>query len=199
MSVARDEEIRGEGQSDAVQLVARIRAGERAAEGELVQRYTRGVSIILRRLAGTAAVADDLYQDVFLRAVEKIRAGEVRDPERLSGFICGLARNLAIDYFRRRAPERASAEPEAGLSIADPAPGPLARVLHLEDSAVVRQVMNELPSDRDRQVLRRFYLEEEDKDAICADLGLTSLHFNRVLHRARERFRELYKKAGERR
>ncbi len=88
--------------------------GERTAEEELVRRYTRGVSIILRRLAGTAAAADDLYQEVFLRAVEKIRAGEVRDPERLSGFICALARNLAIDHFRRRAPEKAPAEPEAG-------------------------------------------------------------------------------------
>ncbi len=71
-------------------------------------------------------------------------------------------------------------------------------MLHLEDSAIIRQVIQELPSERDRQVLRRFYLEEDDKDAICADLNLTSLHFNRVLHRARERFRELYKKAGER-
>jgi RNA polymerase sigma-70 factor (ECF subfamily) len=198
LTVAGGQEIRGEGLPDPARLVARIREGERTAEEELVRRYTRGVSIILRRLAGTAAAADDLYQEVFLRAVEKIRAGEVRDPERLSGFICALARNLAIDHFRRRAPEKAPAEPEARLSIPDPAPGPLARVLHLEDSAIIRQVMNELPSDRDRQVLRRFYLEEDDKDAICADLNLTSLHFNRVLHRARERFRELYKKAGER-
>ncbi len=59
MTVAGGQEIRGEGQSDPAQLVARIRAGERTAEEELVRRYTRGVSIILRRLAGTAAVADE--------------------------------------------------------------------------------------------------------------------------------------------
>lgn len=196
MTVAGGQEIR-EVRPDPAQLVARIRQGERTAEEELVRRYSRGVSIILRRLAGSETVADDLYQDVFLRAVEKIRAGEVRDPERLSGFICSLARNLAIDYLRRSAPEKASADAAAGLSIADPAPGPLARVLHLEDAAAIRQVMSELSSDRDRQVLYRFYLKEEDKDAICADLNLTSLQFNRVLHRARERFRELYKKTGE--
>jgi RNA polymerase sigma-70 factor (ECF subfamily) len=44
-------------------------------------------------------------------------------------------------------------------------------------------------------VLFRFYVVEDDKDRICADLGLTSLHFNRVLHRARERYRELYERA----
>jgi RNA polymerase sigma-70 factor (ECF subfamily) len=55
-------------------------------------------------------------------------------------------------------------------------------------------VLAELPSERDRQVLFRFYLAEEDKDQICKDLGLSSLHFNRVVFRARERYRDLYLK-----
>ena len=49
-----------------------------------------------------------------------------------------------------------------------------------------------MKSARDRQVLFRFYIAEENKEDICSDLGLSSLHFNRVLFRARERFRELY-------
>jgi hypothetical protein len=43
-------------------------------------------------------------------------------------------------------------------------------------------------------VLFRFYLAEDKKEQICADLGLSGLHFNRVLHRARERYLELYKR-----
>jgi RNA polymerase sigma-70 factor (ECF subfamily) len=182
-------------QSNPGELVARIRNGERAAEDELVARYSRGVTMILRRAASVPAAVDDLYQEVFLRAVEKIRGGEVRDPERLSGFICGLARNLAIDYFRRDAPAGRVDDADAGDSVPDRAPGPLERVLRIEDQRCVRQVMAELPSARDRQLLYRFYLGEEDKERICADLKLTSLQFNRVLHRARERFRELYERA----
>jgi RNA polymerase sigma-70 factor (ECF subfamily) len=182
-------------QSNPGELVARIRKGERAAEEELVARYSRGVSMILRRAASVPAVVDDLYQEVFLRAVQKIRGGEVRDPEKLSGFICGLARNLAIDYFRRNVPAGRLAEADAGDSVPDRAPGPLERVLRIEDQRCVRQVMAELPSARDRQLLYRFYLGEEDKERICLDLKLTSLQFNRVLHRARERFRELYQRA----
>ena len=182
-------------QSNPAELVGRIRSGERAAETELVARYSRGVSMILRRTAGLPAAVDDLYQEVFLRAVEKIRGGEVRDPERLSGFICGLARNLAIDYFRRHAPAESLADSDGSDSVPDRAPGPLERVLRIEDQRCVRQVMEELPSARDRQLLCRFYLGEEDKERICADLKLTSLQFNRVLHRARERFRELYQRA----
>jgi RNA polymerase sigma-70 factor (ECF subfamily) len=176
-------------------LVARIRSGDRAAEAELVGRYSRGVSVILRRAAGSQASADDLYQDVFLRAIEKIRAGEVREPERLSGFISSLARNMAIDHFRRNPPVASMDASDSCASVPDRTVGPLERVLRIEDARCVRQVMAELPSARDRQLLFSFYLEEEDKERICASLKLTSLQFNRVVHRARERFRELYQRA----
>jgi hypothetical protein len=65
--------------STPAELVARIRAGERTAEEELAARYSRGVSVILRRLAGRREVAEDLYQDVFLAVMVKIRDREVRD------------------------------------------------------------------------------------------------------------------------
>jgi RNA polymerase sigma-70 factor (ECF subfamily) len=180
-------------QSSPAGLVARIRNGDRGAEEELIARYSRGVALILRRSASVAAAVEDLYQEVFLRAVEKIRGGEVRDPQRLSGFICGLARNLAIDYFRRRTSQAESLVGSGhDIPVPDQSPSPLAQVLQIEDARRIRQVLTELPSERDRQVLHRFYISEEDKDRICVDLKLTSLQFNRVLHRARERFRELY-------
>jgi RNA polymerase sigma-70 factor (ECF subfamily) len=60
-----------------------------------------------------------------------------------------------------------------------------------ERAEIVRAVLNELPLDRDLEILFRYYLAEEDKHQICADLSLSPLHFNRVLFRARERFRQL--------
>jgi RNA polymerase sigma-70 factor (ECF subfamily) len=52
-------------------------------------------------------------------------------------------------------------------------------------------VIGELPTARDRQLILRFYLGEEDKARLCADLGIESVHFKRVLFRARQRFKEL--------
>ncbi|MCP4664535.1 MAG: hypothetical protein GY856_54820 [bacterium] len=49
-----------------------------------------------------------------------------------------------------------------------------------------------MPTERDREVLSRFYLAEEDKEQICCDLGLAGEHFKRVLFRARRRFKKLY-------
>ena len=115
--------------------------------------------------------------------------------EKLAAFICSVARNLVIEYFRRTARQENLTELAGAERPLHSAPNPLDAVLQKEKAAVVRQVINELPTDRDRQVLFRFYVVEDDKDRICADLGLSSLHFNRVLHRARERYRELYERA----
>ncbi len=188
----------GPSPDSAAELVGRIRAGDREAESDLVVRYGRGVGMLIRRSSSDASVVDDLYQQTFQIALEKIRRGDVREPEKLGSFIASLARNLVIDHFRRAASRR-TAEPSEGIVSADPAPGPLESLLQVERAALVRRVLSDLSSERDRQILFRFYLAEDDKDEICRDLGLTSLHFNRVLFRARERYRELYEEIAVRR
>ncbi|MGH9752919.1 MAG: RNA polymerase sigma factor [Blastocatellia bacterium] len=175
-------------------LVSRIRAGDRQAEAELVERYSCGVTIIIRREIGAASIADDLYQETFRIVIEKTRRGDIRDPEKLSGFVCGVARNLVIDYFRRAARQGSLSEVEEATTLPDPAPDQLEALLRKEQSDFARQVLKEMRNERDIQILFRFYLAEDKKERICADLGLSSLHFNRVLHRARERYLELYKR-----
>jgi DNA-directed RNA polymerase specialized sigma24 family protein len=72
-----------------------------------------------------------------------------------------------------------------------PDAGALTGLLARENAALVRQVLQELGNERDRQILLRFYLAEDDKERIAGDLGLSGLQFNRVLHRARQRYKEL--------
>jgi RNA polymerase sigma-70 factor, ECF subfamily len=178
-----------------VDLVSRIRAGNRQTETELVERYSRGVMIIIRREVRDTAAAEDLYQETFRIILEKIRHGDVREPERLSGFVCGVARNLVIDYFRRATRQESMTEIEEAAPLPHPAPDQLQELLQKEKADLVRQVLKEMPNERDIQALYRFYIADDDKEQICADLGLTTSHFNIVLHRARERFRELYRQA----
>jgi RNA polymerase sigma-70 factor (ECF subfamily) len=182
-------------EESADELVAAIRRGDARADEELVRRYQRGVAIILRAESRDRGAVDDLFQETFRIAIEKIRQGDLRQPERLSGFICSLARNLVIDHFRKAAARRISGDLELAV-LPGPGPDPLDLVLRAERSVLVQRVLAELPSDRDRQILFRFYIAEEDKDSICRDLALTSLHFNRVLFRARERYRDLYVEAA---
>jgi RNA polymerase sigma-70 factor (ECF subfamily) len=176
----------------AEDLVRRIREGEHSAEHELVSRYRGRVMLLLRRTSRDASSWDDLHQQTFHIGLQKIRRGDLREPGKLSRFLRALARNLAIVHFRKAAAEPKQETDETAGSSWDPTPDPLQNLLAAEQEFMVRRVLSEMPNERDREILCRFYLAEEDKDAICRDLGLTSLHFNRVLHRARERYRELY-------
>jgi RNA polymerase sigma-70 factor (ECF subfamily) len=179
---------------NSIALVTRTRSGERQAEDELVERYSRGLSIIRRTVSDPFAV-DDIRQETFRIALEKIRKGDAQEPAKLSGFICSLARNLVIDHFRRTSRFNSREDLDVARPLKDPRPSQLEQLLQEEKLRIVRKVLAELASDRDQQMLYRFYIAEEDKNRICRNLGLTSLHFNRVLFRARERYEELYQEA----
>jgi RNA polymerase sigma-70 factor (ECF subfamily) len=174
-------------------FVSRIMAGDRQAEAELIDSYGRGVRIIIRRAGGDATIIDDLSQETFRIVLEKIRRGEIREPERLSGFIRSVARNLVIEHFRRAARQESLTDTEETIKlITVSAPNQLERLLQKEKAGLVWRVLREMRNKRDIQVLMRYHLAEDTKEQICADLGLTSQQFNLVLHRARERYRQLY-------
>ena len=176
-------------------LVRRILAGEKSAEDELVERYAKGVRIVIRQSAPDTD-AEDIYQETFCLVLQKIRGGEVREPDRLSGFIVSVARNLVIDHFRRSARQQAREEPAETAALYSPEPSQFDRLLQEQRKRLARRVLAAMPSERDRTVLFRFYIADDDKDRICEDLGLSSHHFNQVLCRARERFRSLLEEMG---
>lgn len=179
--------------ADPEELVAGIRSGDRKAEERLFEVYGRGIAILLDRHTNGRPEAEDLLQDTFRLVLEKLRSGELREPSRLPGFIAQIARSLAIEHYRKAARRKTEPDSDALAEVAASGSGPLSDLLARERADLVRQVIQELGTSRDRDILLRFYIAEEDKDRISADLGLSSLQFNRVLHRARERYREIYK------
>jgi len=183
---------------ELVDIVRRIISGDPAAEAEVVRRYEHGVTVIIDHIVRSPSATEDVFQETFRIVLEKLRRGDLRQPERLSGFVCSVAKNTAIDYIRRA--KRSSSREEIGDAehIPDAAPSQLDRILRQERAEVVRQIILELKVERDREVLFRYYVSEQDKDRICFDLGLTRTQFNNVIYRALARFKELYvRKVGE--
>ena len=178
--------------NEAVEALAqRIRIGDPDAEQGLVDRFGRGVRAILWNVCRDRSVVDDLFQETFRVLLQRLRAGAVRDPSQLGAFVASLARNLATEHFRRA--RRSEGDSSARLErLEDPRPSAQELVTRAEQASLVRRIVEELTVPRDRDLLRRFYLGQESKEKIQADHGLTNLQFNRVLHRARERFRELW-------
>jgi RNA polymerase sigma-70 factor, ECF subfamily len=138
-----------------LELVGRIRAGDSKAEEELVQRYRRGVFVIVSHSVADRSVAEDLHQETFRITLEKIRRGDVREPEKLSGFVCSVARNLAIEHFRHCSVRSRTADLDTARGVFDPGPSPLQEILRRENSAIVRQVLDEVKPARYRGILYR--------------------------------------------
>ena len=172
-------------------LVERIRAGNKDAEDELVRRYSRGVSFIIRRKIQNPPDVEELIQQTLMIAIEKIRRGDLHEPKALSGYICGIAGKLAHVHIQKMRVRKLTDIDEIA-SVVDPNRGPFEQLLRKEEAQILRQVIGELKVERDREIITRRYFLDEEKESICMSLSLTSLQFNRVISRALERFRELY-------
>lgn len=172
------------------ELVSRIESGDRHAESELVERYARGIRLFLLQRTENNQAANDLCQDTFVVVLRRLRAGELNKHESLSGFVRQVALNLSINHFRKE--QRYVLKSDIQLSERLFVKDQTSRDI---DGKTVREAidgaLDQLAVPRDRAILRRFYLADEDKGQICEDFGLTSSHFDRVLYRARKRMLDL--------
>ncbi len=176
----------------ASELVARIRNGESHAENELVARYSKALLYMLRRRTnGDLQLAEDVHQDTFRIVIERLRGTGIEDPRKLAGYVHCTGKNVLIGILRRRQRRNTHADSEL-IDATASTPDVQSRAIEQEQLATrVRSLLTELGSDRDRAILTRFYLHQEDKASICQALDLSDLHFNRVLYRAKKRFRDI--------
>ena len=182
----------------STELVRRIGEGDRSAEEELVRRYQRGLVYLVRRRTGDSELALDIAQETFRIAIEKLRRGPLEQVDRVAAYLRGTALNLVIAQGRTQARRATTADSEAIEAVADEAAGPFDNVSSEQVQRIVRTLLGELSVPRDREILVRTYLKDEDKAAICEKLGIDSAHYNRVLFRAKQRFRELLASAAAR-
>ena len=129
---------------------------------------------------------DDIVQEALMRFMLAAREDKIHNQAAVGAFLNGICRNVVSEYRRRNMRDEPMPEvvPEPpGKSI------PEAELFELRDA--IAQGMEQL-SERDRRVLRAFYLEEKSKDEILKQTGMTDENFRVVLCRAKERFRAIY-------
>ena len=83
-------------------LAERIRGHEPSAEEELVRIFADRVRFFVLARTRDPEAARDLAQEVMLAVVRALRGEQLREPERLAGFVYGTARNLVNNYLRTR-------------------------------------------------------------------------------------------------
>jgi RNA polymerase sigma-70 factor, ECF subfamily len=151
--------------------VARLRRGDLDALGELIARYQNRLYRYLLRMVRQPAEAEDLFQQTWLRVVEKIRAF---DPHRnFDAWLFTLARNLAIDHLRRIQPQSLD-EPVLGERSAETRTErlisreslPFDHALATERRSCIAQAMETLPVIY-REVLALRFEEEMKMEEIA--------------------------------
>jgi len=160
-----------------------------------VYRDYPGLRALIIRRVHDPELAADILQDAAVTTLEKLRAGEIAQPEGVGGYLYRVALNHLRNHRRKDRGALSSADGLEALP-GDGGGSEWAEVDRAQWAVTARRALEELPASRDRELLIRFYIEDEDKSSICAALGLSDEHFNRVIFRARNRFRILLESRG---
>jgi RNA polymerase sigma factor (sigma-70 family) len=163
---------------------------------ELYHKFRRPLMQVFQQRRIGPDAAQDLLQRTFLQAIQKIRADGLADPSNLGGYLYRTATNLAAEYWRGELAHQHDSDGDVMTNLIDDALSLEERIDGDSLARSVRNLIEELPGKRDREVLERFYLREESRASVCESLHLTSLQFNQVLWRARQRFGEILRKHG---
>ena len=173
-------------------LLAAVLQKDRKAAAEFVSRYTDPVyAYVSRRLAPRADLVEDVVQDVFLAALQKLDtfAGQ----SSVVGWLLGIARHKVADFYRAlvREPEPLSDDAEASNG----APAIESHLDELIDAArerdKTRRILERLPAAYSAALLWRYWEQCSIKD-MAAQTGRTEKAMERLLARARTHFRQLW-------
>ena len=144
--------------------------GDRLAQGELVDRYEAMVmSIGLKRL-GNYAEAQELCQEVFVKAIERLH--QLKEPEAFGGWLRSITVRMAINRQVRR-PPTVSAEPAVLAATCVDAATPYDVALRRERAEQVHDGLARL-GEMDRDTLTAFYpawrvADRHERGNRCAD------------------------------
>jgi RNA polymerase sigma factor (sigma-70 family) len=170
--------------SDA-ELARAARLGDKKAFVEIVARHQAMVCGITLGILGDFASSEDAAQEAFLAAWRQL--SELREPERLRGWLGQIARNAALGHLRRRRGHEGLEEDV--LVLADQAPRPDEAAATAEEAALVRSSLAKLPETY-RLPLVLYYREGKSVRAVAEALELSEDAVKQRLARGREMLRE---------
>ncbi len=179
--------------TDWAALVSQIKAGEDAGMEQLYKLFSRGIRYYLCRQLGPQELEDKVH-DTFLIVVNAIKRGDLREPERLMGFVRTVVRRQVAAYIESAVhTRRDQTDLECGVTVADRTRDPEQEAIVKEKAALMQSALASL-SVRDRDILVRFYLQEQSQQQICDEMSLTETQFRLLKSRAKAKFGEIGRK-----
>lgn len=157
-------------------------ATDREAEAELCRRLGPRVRLYgLRHLRDEAAAAD-LMQQVMLMMIERLRAGALREPEKLASFVFGICRMVVLDQRRGHARRQRLLEQYGDALLPPEAPSPI------HDHERLVYCLEQLP-ERERSVLLLTFYDDTPAEVLAREMNLSQANVRVIRHRGLSRLR----------
>ena len=179
-------------EKDDVVLIDSILAGDDTAFSEIVNKYKKSVHALIWRKTGDFQVAEEIAQDTFLQAYQKLAT--LKNRTQFAGWLYVIASNLCSDWHRRKKPTMQSLEATNKGSL-DRTSYESYVAEQREKAAterrreIVKNLLNKLP-ESERTVVTLFYLGEMTSEAISKFLGVSVNTIKSRLRRARKRLQK---------
>ena len=165
------------------ELVIAAQGGDQAAFGLLYERFQPVVLAIAMRRLRNMTDAQELSQDVFVQAMQKLT--QLRQPECFAGWLRSITVRMSINRAVRRAPS-VSVEPEMLAATLATDRSPLDDALTAEREGQIRAGLNRL-RDMDRETLEAFYVRGQSLIQMSDEFDAPIGTIKRRLHVARKR------------
>ena len=155
--------------SDA-QLVERSLFGDAAAFGGIVERYQGLICGLAYSACGNPHLSEDLAQETFIAAWRQLR--DLRETDKLKAWLCGIARNVINNHFRKQQRTPTAQAAELHESLPALANSPSENAMSRQEEALVWRALEAMPENY-REPLVLFYRQQESVAAVAASLDLS--------------------------
>jgi RNA polymerase sigma-70 factor (ECF subfamily) len=174
-------------------LVRRVQIGDSSGMLDLYEYILVGLRPYLARQLRPQDYRDKIHS-IFVDVVVAIQHGQLRDPERLMGFARTIARRKVSLYIDEAASDRRNqVEIGALFGLASAAATPEQEMVSQEQRELVRLTLTRL-SEREAEILSRFYLQEQTEMQIRSEMELTHTQYRLLKWRSKARFEQLSRK-----
>jgi RNA polymerase sigma-70 factor, ECF subfamily len=173
------------------EYLRRLGARDPATEAHFFSYFSERLKITLRARGVDAHTIDDVRQETFFRVWAAVQSGSVHNPQGFGSYVQSVCKNVLsenrrVDFRNQHDPLDTTDVPDGNLSLED-------MMQRKENGAIVREVLRKLP-ERDRDILHARFFEERENEDVCAQFGVDRDYLRVLLHRAINKFGELYKK-----
>ncbi|MFK8017099.1 MAG: RNA polymerase sigma factor [Gammaproteobacteria bacterium] len=171
-------------------LVKRIVAGDRSAETEAWTLYDGAMRKAAWWYANCEHDVNDRVSTSWEIALPKLRAGDLKNQDALSAYLCGIVRSVSLGEIRKRPWLTISGDTEHLEQALVDHRTPFDAVAGDQEMQSVVDLINDMSVPRDRDVIIMEYFQHDDRESMCEAYEVTPLQMSRWVSRARNRLRQ---------